>query len=310
MPRHYPSRYKRPSAHFPLCLQARDRAILASLASLGIATSDHLMALHFSECSRRVAQARLRRLFVAGYVDRVAALPSLVGAGAGSGISRRPLYLLNSLGRSTLRRAGVQTPLARPRLSLLQLGHDLTATDCLVSVNLALRTTSDVELMSIEHEGTLRAAFSKHASTLRRFGRGIVSDGAITMVSAKDIVPMTIHIEVVQADVRGGNRHLVDKLRRYAALNRSGYFRVAFGHERLRAVLIIARSRAHAESLRQSAQVLDRGGQLFWFAARGSFSLAEPTTILDEPAFRGLGGDQATFATLLDFSPPSVLRSS
>ena len=78
---------------------------------------------------------------------------------------------------------------------------------------------------------------------------------------------LTFYLEVVRAGVRSGNRKLADKLALYARLHHCGYFATVFGHERIRAVLILTTSPERAEHFRQLAAELPHGRSLFWFGA-------------------------------------------
>jgi hypothetical protein len=56
-------------------------------------------------------------------------------------------------------------------------------------------------------------------------------------------------------------------MRRYVELHRQNFFRDAYGHTRLRAVLFATTSRARAENLRRMAESLTQGRRLFWFGS-------------------------------------------
>lgn len=305
----YPSRYRRPHTRPRVVLQPRDHELLQALAALGLATSDHLGALIFPGRSRRVVQARLRRLFAAGLLDRLAAPVVVRSNETAPLLATRPVYALGRVGITALRDLGGQTPqpMAVPRLAPLQLGHDLVASTVMVTIALAVRSCPWFHLQMVEHEGLLRAAFSRRAPTLRAYGRGVVADGAVTIVTnTTTSSAQTILIEIVHANVRGGNRTLVEKLARMAALNRQGFFRAAFDHQRLRGVLMVARSTRHAASLAHAASILTEGRQLFWFAAREAFTLESAPDLLHQPILRPSSGPPISLATLLGGAPPPV----
>jgi hypothetical protein len=64
---------------------------------------------------------------------------------------------------------------------------------------------------------------------------------------------LTFYVEIVRADVRGGNATLLRKMDAYVALNRDGRFRECYGHENLRAVLFFTTSGERADHFRELA---------------------------------------------------------
>lgn len=254
------SRYIRPSKVPRLVLQERDLAMIEAVARFGHMTAEQLAALYFPGRSLRSAQARLRLLWSAGYLERMF-LPRLVGDERPL-YCGRPLYRVGALGRRLLRDEGRSAAMRRPGSSAT-VEHDLVATELLVAListakmrpDFTVQTWTESELWTVLAEQRQRSARP-----------ALVSDGAftITQVGAK---PLSFHIEVVRADVRGGNQSLARRMQRYASLARAGYFCRVFGQQTLRAVLFMAPTEARAQHLRELAEALPHGRRMFWFTS-------------------------------------------
>lgn len=259
----------------PVLLQARDRAILASIHRHRWLRSDHVHALHFAEAGTRATRARLRRLFLAGYLDREflplqaknASRPTICPPSALYCLARRGAELVaDALGLEL-----DQVPHTRNanRRGFATMLHNLVVTDFLVS----LEAATAFPFHSGVHEGALwervRERLRKGESRPRLF---VVPDGAFE-AEGPDGRPISVYLEVVRADPKGGRRTLMTKLNRYVELNRLGFFKDAWDHEHLRAVIFLTPTPARAESLRKLAAAnLAHGRQLFWF---GSYEAAD-----------------------------------
>ncbi len=274
----HPARYvrpKRPSRG--VVLQERDLAVLEAVRRYRALRAEHLAAL-VGPVGRRVLQARLRLLWEHRLLER-RYLPATWGGVSPPVASLSPLYLSTPRGARRLSEAR-GSPHREERLeppSVFTLAHDLAATDFLVALEAAARAT-DVSVRA-EPEHSLRRRL---AETAARPGDGknfIVPDGAAA-ISPGSSEPATIHLEIVRAGTRSGNASLVRKLLRYGELLRDGFFLRAYGHARIRAVLIATTSERRAETFRELAQAqLPRSAQwLFWFGA-----------------FHDLGASRATF---------------
>lgn len=250
----------------PVLLQARDRAILASVHRHRWLRSEHVHALHFAEAGIRATRSRLRRLFLAGYLDREflplqaknAPHPTVCPPSALYCLARRGAEVVaDALGRDIR-----QVPHTRGanRRGFGTMLHNLVVTDFLVSLEAA--TTNSFH--SGVHEGALWERLRKGEARPRLF---VVPDGAFEL-DGSDGRRVTFYLEVVRADPKGGRRTLMTKLNRYTELNRIGFFKETWGDEHLRAVIILTPTPARAESLRKLAGAnLAHGRQLFWFGS-------------------------------------------
>lgn len=252
------SRYIRPPDGSRVVLQERDRQLIGAVHRFGSLTAEHLRALFFVSCSLRTAQARLRRLWAAGYLER-AFLPRLIGTERPLH-GGRPLYRVSSRGRGALRAAGGKSITRRPG-SAATIEHDLIATELLVAVECAVRRLPDLNVTTWT-EGELWSAVGQLGA--RRQAR-LVSDGAFTLAGKPSGKALSFHLEVVRASVRGGNQAILRRMRRYARLARDGYFKRAFGQDMLRAVLITTPTEQRAQNLRHLAASLSHARRLFWF---------------------------------------------
>src|SRR5207302_1761940 len=121
------------------------------------------------------------------------------------------------------------------------------------AVQVACRGRRDVELTSMDQEALLW----RRIAALKKDGRHeagyLVSDGAFTLTYRPSGEAATFHIEIVRANVKGGNETLARKFRRYTELHHTGYFERVFGHARVRAILFVTTSVERAEHFRQLA---------------------------------------------------------
>ena len=251
-----PSRYVRPAVPGTLVFQARDHGVIATVARYRSLTSEHIQALVFPGTSIAVVRRRLRLLWSHQLLERVY-LPFLLDGGPPPPLARRPIYTLGPRGADLLEAA------VEP-VAVSTLAHNLIASDWLAAIVAASGGGGDAELVVAEPEPVL---WGKIGSARSR-GSFIVPDAAATLrIGAAS---WTFYLEVVRAGVRGGNPTLVDKLRKYAELHHRRFFREAYGHEQVRAVLVAASSVARAERLRAMAADLSYGQRLFWFGSYAS----------------------------------------
>lgn len=266
------SRLARPG----LRLQPRDVALLRLVFNYRFVRSDHLQQLIIPRVSRRIIQTRLQKISAHGYLKRLYVPVIIDGEHAPPIHSRQPIYMLTRHGARLLAEQPGETMTAElhawgsERPSPMTLLHHLVVTDLLVALADACRERADVELLSSDHEGILwqrlRAYRRQH-----RIVNALVPDGAFTLQYRGNGERLTFYLEVVRADVKGGNRLLLEKFKRYVELQRQGFFRDVYGHERLRAVLILTTSAVRARHFARLAAKLTHGRRLFWF---GSFQEA------------------------------------
>jgi len=283
------SRFVRPTVPPGMTLTARDRAILTALRENRYMTTEQVHQLIFRGTHVRAAQARLRKLWAHRYLERHD-LPIRFHDGRPLAPARRgPVY---TLGRAGVRivAAGTgedpgQIERTLPRRPIPHLRHDLIVVGLSVALRVACRERADIELRSLEPESALRrSAVTSRQKNGRRISRYPVPDLAITLGHRPSGRTLTFYAEVVRADVRGGNKNLRQKLIAYRDLNRRGFFRAVYGHERLRAVLILTTSEKRAENFRRLAATLPDGRRLYWFGAyqRPSEGGPEERTLLPE----------------------------
>lgn len=252
-----------------LHLQPRDVELLRAVLTHQAIRSDHLHTLICPTVSRRVVQGRLKLLFAHGLVQRLFLPIVLDGIRPTAVPGRQPIYTLTTRGARLLSEVAALPSEIPPRWrtelpSPYGLAHHLVVTDFLVALAGACHQRADVELVSATHE----AALWRQLREYRRRNHGltaIVPDGTVTLRAPPQGEPLTFYLEVVRADVRGGNRRLTEKLARYSELLRAGFFRDAYGHRRIRAVLFATTSPIRAENLRRLAEQLPYGRRLFWF---------------------------------------------
>lgn len=266
---HLSLRGRLPREHPPLSLQPRDLALLSQVFFHGYIRSDQLHALVCSEVSLRAVQGRLKKLYDHSFLKRLY-LPVVLGSSRPA-VPAQPIYALGRPGAELLAEHGLFPELdttgwsettAQPRT----LAHHLVVTDALVALAVACRSRGDIELVKAEHERVLWQRLRRYREA-HHVQDAVVPDGAFSLRYPAAGEALTFYLEVVRADVKGGNRQLTAKLRRYAEFHRAGFFRDAYGHERVRAVIFATTSDARAENLRRLAERLAHGRRLFWFGA-------------------------------------------
>lgn len=299
----HPARYVRPKRPVRgLALQTRDLAILDAIRRYRALRAEHLSAL-LGPIGRRVLQARLRLLWEHRLLDR-RYLPALWGGDMPPVASQTPLYLSTARGlRRLVDARGLPQRDERVELpSVFTLAHDMVAVDFLVALECAAKTAGHAVRVTIQPEHLLRRELAESAARPRDGKQLIVPDGAATIAGVAGDAS-TLHLEIVRAGARSGNGRIAKKLVRYGELLRDGFFERAYGHARLRAVLIATTSERRAETLREltEARLPKPTHWLFWF---GSFSDHAaparflPWSVLEIP-WKRTDGRKATLAPLL-----------
>lgn len=252
-----------------LVLQARDRALVAAVAHYRFVKSNHLHRLVAPSVSLRIVQARLQKLTQHRYLKRFFLPVVLDGQHAPPTHRRQPVYAITTHGARLVNESAAENVspcLATERPSPMTLLHHLVVTDCLVSLAASCREREDVRFENGEHDGILYSKLRAFRQRTR-IHNAVVPDGTFTLYYPTSNETLTFYLEVVRADVKGGNSTLLAKMRRYVELHRRNFFRDAYGHTRLRAVLFATTSDARAENLRRVAGLLTQGRRLFWFGS-------------------------------------------
>lgn len=288
-----------------LRLQPRDLAILAAADTHRFLRSDHVWTLLFPEVSLRVAQVRLQKLHRHGYLKRLY-VPFVLDAEHAPPLHHgQPVYRITRRGLRLLsERADRSAPSTKEpaNASVLTLEHHLIVTDVLVALAVACRSGVSLELTDIRHEGVFLAQLRAYRQSAR-IVNAIVPDGGFQLRHTLTGTTETFYLEVVRADVRGGNGRLIHKLRRYVELHRAGFLRAAYGTTDLRAVLFLTTSAVRARHLHAVASKLAHGRRLFWFGAYQEtdnhgrrVSLLNAESLLTRRWLDG-NGDEVSFAS-------------
>ena len=215
--------------------------------------------------------------------------------------SRRPLYALTRAGAAFVA-DGLWPGVRFVPSAWAVTRHNLIAVDLLVAVTSAARSQG----LSVETlpEPALRSRLRANGRGGNRFPLGVLPDGAFTL-SGPGFGRSAFCVEVVRAGAKGGNKTLADKMARYVALNRAGFFREVYGLERLRAVLIVTTSPDRAKRLASLAATLPHGRNLFWatdYERKTGFGMSFDPSTTFEPRFV----DHSGGAHALIYSPNSI----
>ncbi len=257
----------------------------------------HLHDLLFRGATLRACQDRIRRLWEWGYLDRLY-LPLVVdGSGRRRPEAGAPTYLLGTRAAPLLEHRHAVIDKSAVKVGTLE--HRLVVTELLVALQVACRDRADVELLSFSTEAPLWRALQE--KRVRRAG-AIVPDATITLRYPAMGQHLTFYVEVVRADVRGGNRRLLSKMRRYVELNRQGFFRDTYGHDRLRAIIFATPTMARADNLRRLAGDLGHGRRLFWFGCYADITVGSALSY----SWRDANEDVFTLAQPTHLHAPST----
>lgn len=264
------SRYRR-RALLPrerLVLTGRDLEILRIVHRHRFARAHHLYPLAFPGRTLRAAQYRLEKLWQFGYVDRHFVPYALDGTRRAPSDAATPAYALGEKGTEVLRAVAPDAELQggrieAPKAAASTLAHHLAVTDLLASVEAAALARGEAEHVRAEHEWRLwKIAGDRKVPT-----SGLaVPDGALTFSGPDRPAGETWYVEIVRADVSGGNEAFLAKMRRYLALRAEGRFLRAFGHARVRGVLVATPTPERARNLRALCARLPGERRFFAFA--------------------------------------------
>jgi hypothetical protein len=236
--------------------------VLRALSQYRLLYARHLRQLVFPTTSLRGVQRRLRLLWEHRFVERYYRPVLMTGA--------RPVTLMPAYGLGP-RSSGVEIdgkPLGPPKPpSLVTFDHEIAAADVLCAVTAACRPRTDVALIEATPQGPLWSRI-KAASSSRPF---LVPDGVVRVRYQNGPAP-AFYVEIVRADVRGGNDSIRRKMVAYLQLNREQRFSHLYGHDQVRAVLFLTTSVTRAERLRLLAASLPHGHRLFWFGCYSAMS--------------------------------------
>ncbi len=285
------SRFVRPpQPRTNLLLQGRDRELLRLLHRYRYLRAEHVRELLLPGRARRVVQARLRKLWEHRFIDRYFLRYVLDGETKPPPDAGVPIYGVGELGQDLLRR-DYDLHADRSKPSPNRIAHDLVVSDCLVALSAACRRELKIQLVTVEPEAMLWRHLAARGITPRE---AIIPDGAWTIRYADGRL-LTFHLEVVRADLKGGNQRLVERMEEYATLNHQDFFRDAYGHERLRAVIFATTAQTRADNLRALVNQVAFGEHLFWFGVYTQSGNGRPQsvfsaeTILTLP-WRGIDG--------------------
>lgn len=279
-------------------LTVRDREIFGRLLAHRFMRSEHLHPLAFPGRTLRVVQARLAKLWHSGFVDRLFISHVLDGTRRPPSDAATPVYALGAKGLEVLLSADPDldrpgSRMATQGVAPVTLAHHLIVTDLLASIEAAALAKGIPESVATEHEWRLwNAAGNRQGSTSGL----LVPDGAVTFKGPDRPEPETWYVEVVRAGVSGGNDTFLAKMHRYLALRAEGRFQRAFGHDRVRGVLIAAPTPERARNLRALAARLPSGRRFFAFTwyedGRGDRRVRRfrPETVLELGWTDGAGG--------------------
>ncbi len=294
------SRYqRRPLVRERLVFTVRDLEVLNNLHNHRFMQAAHFRWLCFRHCTLRVVQARLAKLWQHGYLDRHFVPFTLDGTKRAPSEAATPVYTLGKRGQAVLMQAAGATASRlddRARtfeVAPVTLAHHLVVTDLTAAIEGAMLARGTPDQATTEHEFRLWQRAHERVGTTSGL---IVPDGAVTFASHDGRAPETWYVEVVKAGIALGNNALRTKMLRYLELRAQGRFEGAFGHARVRGVLIAAPTHERARRLRALAASLPSARRFFAFThfedRKGEQRLRRftPETVLDLAWTDGAGG--------------------
>lgn len=254
-----------------MSLTSRDEKIIWAVYKHRYLSCEHIKQLFFVGKSDTAVQTRLRRLWSNHFLDRYYRPWSYDGTKKSCWRVSAPFYTLAEVGaeviwdNSTLDWDEIPKTPQQNAMGFHTLQHHLAVTDLLVAIEAACQHRGDVNVTLVERESAMQSVAAKLWQKKGRPGDWIVSDGAFTLAYPQTGQEWTYQVELVKASVRGGNKTLVEKMRRYARLHHQGYFDKVFGHKQVRAILFCTTTDQRARGFRDMAAQLPHGRGLFWF---------------------------------------------
>jgi hypothetical protein len=238
-----------------IIIQPRDREVLTQLGRFGVLTAEHIRHLVFPTVSVRFVNRRLALLVAHGFASR-SHVPDLENGNIVR--SRRPLYSLTRKGAELVDDGSSLLSFFRFSPSRwATVRHNLIAVDLLTAIKVA---SAGADVLP---EPVLREELRKGRQVGSQFPTAVLPDGAFTLADPASGESVGYCVEVVRANVKGGNSKIRRKMARYVALNRAGFFREVYGIGRLRAVLLLTTSPRRAANLVALARDLPHGRHLF-----------------------------------------------
>jgi hypothetical protein len=299
---HKSSIYVRPEQPRPIRLVPRDTEILKAVLHHRYLSAEHIQRLFFATTGMRPVTARLRKLWENKYLDRYFVPLAFDGTRECLRKKHPPYYTLATRGAAIVSDTtgiAVEKIPSTPKqnnVGFTNFTHNLVATDFSVAAEARADELDDI-IVHVQREHELGPLISSWRRANKASVPHVQSDGAIT-IRRGDGTPISFHIEVVRAESRSGNQSVARKLKRYATLNREGFFRDALDHQHLRAVLIMTTSDERADNLRELARALPYGKHLFWFGAyqrrdrrRDFDTVFTPETVFS-PMWRSAGDEE------------------
>ena len=251
-------------------LMKRDIEVLRCIYEEHYLTSEHIYQLVFKGTGKRVCFRRLRLLWEHHFLEKIY-IPVILTGKLGRQ-NNRDIYSLTRQGFNILKGEYdeiemMYTP--KQTTSYTFLSHHLIVVDMLVALRVSAQEASEIQLLGAEHEALMRQKLKQWRGKAR--GRTskdiIVSDGIFSFRYLDSGKTKTFHIEIVRADIRGGNNKLLAKLILYFKLHRDGFFKKVYGQENIRAIIIVTTSQKRADNLQVLASTLPHGKRFFWFGS-------------------------------------------
>lgn len=300
----YPSRTRRPpGVHDRIELSDLDVELLLAIYEHRFATSNHLLSFVSAKVGLRRLQQRLRRLWIAAYIDRYIVPTVLCAADAGGRHVGGPLYALGTRGAQVVAErvgrpvAAIPSTPRQNRIGFATLEHHLVVTDLFAAM--AVATDGRAQF---HREDRLRRSLHR-ARTSGAVSARWVTDGGVRLA------PGWVHLEVVRATAKGGNGSLVSKLESLKAEHRRKYFDLAFGHSPVRAVVVLlpteARTARLIECVRRRAANL--GNFVYFGSYREGRIMSSPTeydgSSISELQLESATGERHALGSWLEDNP-------
>jgi hypothetical protein len=200
-----------------IIIQPRDREVLTQLGRFGVLTAEHIRHLVFPTVSVRFVNRRLALLVAHGFASR-SHVPDLENGNIVR--SRRPLYSLTRKGAELVDDGSSLLSFFRFSPSRwATVRHNLIAVDLLTAIKVA---SAGADVLP---EPVLREELRKGRQVGSQFPTAVLPDGAFTLADPASGESVGYCVEVVRANVKGGNSKIRRKMaqvrRRSTALGSS-----------------------------------------------------------------------------------------
>jgi len=248
-------------------LQDRDISLLAKLQSFRFLEAEHIQKLFFPNASMSATYRRLRKLTNAKLLKSLRVQEYFC---RGILPENKKLYFITKNGIELLNNE-LETNYNYKQISIANIHHDYVSINFLVWLEY-ISQKEKLPLLRIEDDRRLWK-YLQEAKRNGEYHETVISDASFTFDDTRGGV--SFHLEVINADIKRGNRTLAKKFRKYAQLSYKRNIHKVFKQKRIRAVLILTTGKQRIKNMQEILKRVGMSKGLFWFASFRDIDIKE-----------------------------------